>query len=844
MTVKVVLTVVVVTLVLTTASGVGAKDFVEYEYTPLLYNYSTKRTNKHIASADSVVYNSLLYNATLQKCWCLGDQVWDGSQCTDTTTSVVVQDLEAGGVVVVKTNEFGSVKVGEPQCPPGHSFVVLDSTRESLDQFSLLDSGNLYWQQHQYHQYCIEHTLHEGGEPNSWEAHVCLSPPKVPRCCARGLSLGADNFCTATTNHVFTPPVMVDGVLIKWLVEGDGDINNVTCEDFEELMILQLNTDGSYLTYSSGEASLVWSPPNSQGSEQRQDYCVGVEAGKDDYFVRLCYEDLVASHHQQCRDATCVRKCCPENELIDGVNCVPATSDNELWKPSFYNPDNLTLNVPPAADLRVVHGFPLCGNFFQTGVDDPEEEIFLLSNGFLKFSGFPKPYPPDRYCVEKFLGVDGSASTYGLICFEDNVEELMTCRTIARKYVYPSFTLVSCVFLLVTLVSYASVPELRKKLHSKCLMSLVSALFLAYILMPIVYLADGNMHPSVCTTIATVLLWSFLAAFFWLNVMCFDIWRTLKAMRTVTEGGEWARRRFRMYSLYAWGSSFLLALLALIMETLPDTHSVIRPNFSGTCWFKNYHNASMWLYFYGWVLALTVANALFFIGVAFILIRSQNDPILQRTREQNRERILTDIINALQGVTIFLVFVCKKNTLKKIKEQWCRMVRREQHSPGSVMSTSRPTMSTTSGKRTSDVSSLRPSEQLCAVKVDAKNYTEDIIAMDTVVRTNGSQSVPPSPQENHSTPSSPQEHLPTPPNPKEHHPAPPSPQEHTDSLAERERDRSSIDTYDETDPMIPPAFVGDGQASEERDQPEDLTPTEATPLRSTVPPSETPETHF
>lgn len=49
-------------------------------------------------------------------------------------------------------------------------------------------------------------------------------------------------------------------------------------------------------------------------------------------------------------------------------------------------------------------------------------------------------------------------------------------------------------------------------------------------------------------------------------------------------------------------------------------------------------NKSLWAYFYGFVLTLVVANIIFFCQVAYILVMAQNDPILQRTRQQNRER--------------------------------------------------------------------------------------------------------------------------------------------------------------------------------------------------------------
>ncbi|MPC91676.1 G-protein coupled receptor Mth2 [Portunus trituberculatus] len=49
--------------------------------------------------------------------------------------------------------------------------------------------------------------------------------------------------------------------------------------------------------------------------------------------------------------------------------------------------------------------------------------------------------------------------------------------------------------------------------------------------------------------------------------------------------------------------------------------------------------AAYWLFMYGWMMVLVVANVIFFTLVAIILIKAQNDPLLKRSREYNRERM-------------------------------------------------------------------------------------------------------------------------------------------------------------------------------------------------------------
>lgn len=47
---------------------------------------------------------------------------------------------------------------------------------------------------------------------------------------------------------------------------------------------------------------------------------------------------------------------------------------------------------------------------------------------------------------------------------------------------------------------------------------------------------------------------------------------------------------------------------------------------------------AMWLYFYMWVLVLVVANFVFFGLVITILVKGQNNSMLRRSRNMNRER--------------------------------------------------------------------------------------------------------------------------------------------------------------------------------------------------------------
>lgn len=84
-------------------------------------------------------------------------------------------------------------------------------------------------------------------------------------------------------------------------------------------------------------------------------------------------------------------------------------------------------------------------------------------------------------------------------------------------------------FLVITFCVYGFIPELRN-LHGKSLMCYVFGLTVLYISLSMVQLEGKTfMSESVpCIASGYVIYISVLLCFFWLNVMCFDIWSTFK----------------------------------------------------------------------------------------------------------------------------------------------------------------------------------------------------------------------------------------------------------------------------------------------------------------------------
>lgn len=119
---------------------------------------------------------------------------------------------------------------------------------------------------------------------------------------------------------------------------------------------------------------------------------------------------------------------------------------------------------------------------------------------------------------------------------------------------------ISIPFLLITLLVYALIRELRATIHGKSLICYVFGLTVGYTFMAMFQLSDiNNYYLTLCTTFGFIAYFSFTSSFFWLNVISFDIWWTFG------RGGE-NNRKYLKYSLYAWGSSTIMLIIALTAQ--------------------------------------------------------------------------------------------------------------------------------------------------------------------------------------------------------------------------------------------------------------------------------------
>ena len=137
------------------------------------------------------------------------------------------------------------------------------------------------------------------------------------------------------------------------------------------------------------------------------------------------------------------------------------------------------------------------------------------------------------FCLA-FNGIsqDGDAWTQNVV--ELCVTQEQAIKIILFTQAYPICCSISNFFLLLTFLSYVVMPDLRSPLFGKIIMIFIFCLFLAYTSISIVSFGHSSLvndrpphlnYSPMCRVMGFIVQFTYLQAFFWMNVLSYDIFR-------------------------------------------------------------------------------------------------------------------------------------------------------------------------------------------------------------------------------------------------------------------------------------------------------------------------------
>ncbi|XP_072949451.1 G-protein coupled receptor Mth2-like [Epargyreus clarus] len=407
-----------------------------------------------------------------------------------------------------------------------------------------------------------------------------------------------------------------------------------------------------------------------------------------------------------------IPKCCLENQILQrskGYKCI--LSQKDITTNSFSN-------------------IPVYDNIYTLNIERTFNDLFSLESSMKPDNANLKNYLPSMRAhlfkngdlflekpneYQRWLPVNNKSH----FCVEFD-SETFASRFYFSKHAYgvrkantQNFSwglFISSVFLFLVLVVYMLLPHLRN-LSGKVLISYVFSLLVAFLSQGILtQIIRPGIRPSTCMGLGTTIYCSFLASFCWMNVMSYDIWWTFRGYakaRKIHRRGK--TFKFCMYSLYAWGIPLVMAIAYVCINKadLRDKPWIIKPVAPNECYMRG---GAKLLYFFVPMLILIICNWMFFLMTAFNIWRlhratavldttAAGTPTAHRSQKQRffiylklsvvmgvswiLEAIsslkpelgiwyISDWYNALIGVSIFLIFVCKRKIYNQLKERLSR----------------------------------------------------------------------------------------------------------------------------------------------------------------------------
>lgn len=258
----------------------------------------------------------------------------------------------------------------------------------------------------------------------------------------------------------------------------------------------------------------------------------------------------------------------------------------------------------------------------------------------------------------------------------------------AEKYLSFIGIILSIVALLIGLIIYIRFKQLRN-IPGKNLMCLMVALCLGQVL----FLSAPSLEEQsgFCTAVALLVHYLFLSSFFWMNLMAFDICFTFsKSFMRSSEGGK--SKRFYYYLAYGCLTPFCIVIFSVCFD---QTDSDFRALYGeGVCWIAN--RRGLLVFFLAPLILIITSNIIMFILTSrSIYISDKNSSQILQRKDKCKLFIYIKlciimgltwisgfvatfsnitalwyifiIFNSLQGVFIFIAFVCNKKVYYLIR---------------------------------------------------------------------------------------------------------------------------------------------------------------------------------
>ncbi|XP_075233428.1 putative G-protein coupled receptor Mth-like 3 [Lycorma delicatula] len=390
------------------------------------------------------------------------------------------------------------------------------------------------------------------------------------------------------------------------------------------------------------------------------------------YPSNLTFSDGDEVRYCHCFENICLRKCCSKGYSMNKLDsCVKSKAElnlkdikNYSLKESIIDTNKFKIIIYPI-ELSCVFGtYNLEAN-----------KYVINNNGSITtyYDNETVLVGTDENCLEwhENAGRIVSMTCYDFIYYGEQV------------YTDLVFVTISIPFLVITFALYCIIPDLNNNTLGKNLLSLISSILLLDFTFIIQSLLILNEYKWIAKILAYPRVYGMLGNFFWLNVMCFDIWLVFsgysQSFHNLTKHQQ--TKRFLKYSIYAWSMPVVIctvrALIArklyqILFKAVVTTLLLLNVVFFATTAYNMYdHNKKTkvlkskphksddkkqereWLYLY--------LKLFLVMGIPWIA-----EPLSLLLPKLIYLWYGMFLFNILQGPLIFIIFICKRSILNVI----------------------------------------------------------------------------------------------------------------------------------------------------------------------------------
>jgi len=424
-----------------------------------------------------------------------------------------------------------------------------------------------------------------------------------------------------------------------------------------------------------------------------------------------------------------INLCCPSGEIVSEVGCTKYEGDIPPFIAQWTSGEEheVDLSTGPKfqctgkTEVKVIlerlFG-PIDARINETSgalqVGNGTEEIASYSNGDFcgLYSNLSSEELNTSYTEELY--------TSYIVCYDPETSQERDQRKLTG-IVYPTAILISAIFTLITIIFYLTVGSLRKTLFAKITLGFLINVFICYLLLAINYnlqLSDNAKNfllgSDACKVLGYFTHHTFIAFFFWMTAMAFNIAKSLSTMKIV-RNTESSLKSFLMYFLFAQGIPIVFTIFIVLMDSIKPKDAPLPNVGEFSCFIgsefvpgKSFFQTSEFLYYYLIVLAIITFNIVCFLVTAFNLSRhwramkdiqttSCSDGLEHFTiiiklsvimgvpwildvisaalqyslgSQIFSVRVALDILNLLTGILIFLSLICKPSVWSQIKASY------------------------------------------------------------------------------------------------------------------------------------------------------------------------------